>query len=78
MWRKKATIQAGKEKRFDKTSTMVSTIKLSAYNCLKYVQIKKQKTLGDLRDNKSKPPNIYHCQDGKIWWNLHGSVLCLG
>ena len=39
---KKATTYEGKEKRLDKISTMVSTIKVSAYFCLKYVQIKKK------------------------------------
>ena len=62
MWCKKATTQEGKEKRFDKTLTMVSTIKASAYICLKYVQLVR-KTVGGLRKNNSKPIHIYHYQD---------------
>ena len=38
---KQATTYEGKEKRFDKISTMVSTIKVSPYFSLKYVLIKK-------------------------------------
>ena len=34
----------------------------------------KKKTLGDLRDRKSKPIDIYHGQDGEILWNLHGKI----
>ena len=47
----------------NKTSTMVSTIKISAYICLKYVQLVR-KTVGGLRKNDSKPIDVYHDQDG--------------
>ena len=60
---KKARNQKGKGKRLDKRSTGVSTIKVSAYICLKYVQIVR-KTVRDLRNNKSKAIHIYHDQDG--------------
>ena len=60
---KKATTQEGKEKRLDKTSSLVSTIKVSAYLCLKYVQLVR-KTVSDLRNNNSNPIDIYHNQDG--------------
>ena len=60
---KKATTQEGKEKRLDKRSTMVSTIKVSAYVCLKYVQLVR-KTIGGLGNNNSKPIDIYYDQDG--------------
>ena len=59
---KKATSQEEKEKRLDKRSTMVSTIKVSAYVCLKYVQLVR-KTVGGLRNNNSKAIDIYHYQD---------------
>ena len=42
---------------------MVSTIKVSAYFCLKYVQLVR-KTIGGLGNNYSKPIDIYHEQDG--------------
>ena len=42
---------------------MVSTIKLSAYICLKYVQLIR-KTVTGFRNNNSKPIDIYHHQDG--------------
>ena len=42
---------------------MVSTIKVSAYVCLKYVQLV-TKTIGGLGNNNSKPIDIYHDQDG--------------
>ena len=61
---KKATTYEGKQKRLDKRLTMVSTIKLSAYIFLKYVQGVK-KAFGDLRNNNSKPIHIYHDQDGQ-------------
>ena len=48
-----------KKKRLDKKSTMVSTMKVSAYICLKYVQSVK-KTVGVLRNNNSKPIDIFH------------------
>ena len=60
---KKATTQQGKEKRLDKTSTMVSTIKVSAYFCLKYVRLVR-KTVDGFRNNNNKPIDIYHDQDG--------------
>ena len=60
---KKALTQERKEKRFDKTSTMVGTIKVSAYVSLKYVQLVR-KTVGGIRKNNSKPINIYYNQDG--------------
>ena len=47
----------------DETSTMVSTIKVSAYICLKYVHFVR-KTVGDLRNNNRKPIDIYIDQDG--------------
>ena len=47
----------------DKRSTMVSTIKVSAYVCLKYVQLVRN-TVGGLRNNNNKPIDIYHDQDG--------------
>ena len=43
--------------------TMVSTIKVSAYISLKYVQIVR-KTLRDLRNNNSKAIDIHHDQNG--------------
>ena len=42
---------------------MVSTIKVSAYFCLRYVQLVR-KTVGGLRNNNNKPIDIYHDQDG--------------
>ena len=47
----------------DKRSTMVSTIKVSAYISLKYVQIV-GKEVRDLRNNNSKAIDIDHDQDG--------------
>ena len=47
----------------DNRSTMVSTIKESAYISLKYVQIVR-KTVRDLRNNNSKAIDIHHDQDG--------------
>ena len=61
----------------DKTSTMVSTIKVSAYICLKYVQLVR-KTVDGLRKNDSKPIDVYHDQDGHNLWSFHESVLGLG
>ena len=46
------------------TSTMVSTLKVSSYISLKYVQIVR-KTVRDLRNNKSKAIDIHHDQDGE-------------
>ena len=43
---------------------MVSTIKVSAYISLKYVQILR-KTVRDLRNNNSKAIDIHHDQDGQ-------------
>ena len=60
---KKATTQKGKGKQLDKRSTGVSTLKVSAYISLKYVQIVR-KTVRDLRDNNSKGIDIHHDQDG--------------
>ena len=48
----------------DKRSTMVSTIKVSAYVCLKYVQLVR-KTVDGLRNNNSKPIDTYYDQDGQ-------------
>ena len=59
---KKSTSQKGKGKQLDKISTRVSTIKVSAYTSLKYVQIVR-KTVRDLRNNNSKGIDIYHDQD---------------
>ena len=42
---------------------MASTIKVSAYICLKYVQLVR-KTIGCFRNNNSKPIDICHDQDG--------------
>ena len=53
---------------------MVSTIKVSAYICLKDVELVR-KTVGGFRNNNSKPIDIYHDEEGH---NLHGSVLFLG
>ena len=47
----------------DKKSTMVRTIKVSAYLCLTYVQLFR-KTVDGLRNNNSKPIDTYHDQDG--------------
>ena len=47
----------------DKTSTMVSTIKVSAYIFLKYVQLVR-KTVGGFRNNNTNPIDIFHDQDG--------------
>ena len=47
----------------DNRLTMVSTIKVSAYISLKYVQIVR-KTVRDLRNNNSKALDIHHDQDG--------------
>ena len=58
---KKATTQKGKEKRLDNRSTMVSTIKVSSYISLKYVQIVR-KTVRDLRNNNSKAIDVHHDQ----------------
>ena len=60
---KKARNQKGKGKQLDKISTGVSTIKVSAYISLKYVQIVR-KTVRDLRNNNSKAIDIYNDQDG--------------
>ena len=60
---KKSTTQKGKGKQLDKRSTGVSTLKVSAYISLKYVQIVR-KTIRDLRDNNSKGIDIHHDQDG--------------
>ena len=59
---KKATTYEGKEKRLNKRSTMVSTINVSAYICLKYVQLVR-KTVGGLRNNNRKPIDIHHNED---------------
>ena len=48
----------------DKRSTMVSTIKVSAYICLKYVQILR-KTVCELTNNKSKEVDLHHDQGGR-------------
>ena len=45
----------------EKRSTMVSTIKVSSYISLKYVQIVR-KTVRDLRNNNSKAIDIHHDQ----------------
>ena len=45
----------------DKRSTMVSTIKVSSFFSLKYVQIVR-KRVRDLRNNNSKAIDIYHDQ----------------
>ena len=42
---------------------MVSTIKVSAYISLKYLQIVRN-TVRDLRNNNSKAIDIHHDQDG--------------
>ena len=47
----------------DNRSTMVRTIKLSAFISLKYLQIVR-KTVRDLRNNNSKAIDIHHDQDG--------------
>ena len=47
----------------DNRSTTVSTIKVSAYISLEYVQIIR-KTVRDLRNNNSKAIDIDHDQDG--------------
>ena len=47
----------------DNRSTTVSTIKVSAYISLEYVQIIR-KTVRDLRNNNSKAIDIHHDQDG--------------
>ena len=47
----------------DNSSIMVSTIKVSAYISLKYLQIVR-KTVGDLGNNNSKAIDIHHDQDG--------------
>ena len=60
---KKAKTQEGKQNQFDNRSTMVSTIKVSAYVYLKYVQLVR-KTVGGLKKNNMKPIDIYHDQDG--------------
>ena len=61
----------------DKRSTMVSTINVSAYISLKYVQIVR-KAVRDLRNNNSKAIDIHHDQDGHNLVESHASVLCLG
>ena len=43
---------------------MVSTIKVSAYLCLKYVQLVRN-TVGGLRKDNTKPIDIYQDQDGQ-------------
>ena len=48
----------------DNRSTMVSTIKVSAYISLQYVQIVR-KTVGDFKEkNNSEAIDIHHDQDG--------------
>ena len=47
----------------DNRSTMVSTIKVSAYISLKYVQIVR-KTVSDLRNKNSKSIDIRYDQNG--------------
>ena len=44
-------------------SILVSTIKESAYVCLRYVQLVR-KTVGGFRNNNSKPIDMFHDQDG--------------
>ena len=54
---------------------MVSTIKVSAYISLKYVQIVR-KTVRDLRHNNSKAIDIHHDQDGHNLVESQASLLC--
>ena len=63
MYFKKSTTQKGKGKQLDKRSTGVSTLKVSAYISLKYVQIVR-KIVRDLKNNNSKAINIHRDQDG--------------
>ena len=65
---------------------MVSTIKVSAYVCLKYVQLVRN-TVGGLRNNNNKPIDIYHDQDGHnlvespwkyfVFWQNNSKLLGL-
>ena len=48
----------------DKRLTIVSTIKVSSYISLKYVQIVR-KTVRDLRNNNSKVIDIHHDEGGR-------------
>ena len=77
MWCKKATTSEGKEKRLDKRSTMVSTIKVSASICLKYVQLVRKKWVASETTTANRLISIMIKMD-TIWGNLHGSVLCWG
>ena len=43
-------------------SILVSTIKESAYVCLRYVQLVR-KTVGGFRNNNSKPVDMFYDQD---------------
>ena len=63
MFCEKARNQKGKGKQLNKISTGVSTIKVSAYISLKYVQIVRKK-IRDLRNNNRKAIDIHRDQDG--------------
>ena len=67
-----------KGKRLDNRSTMVSTIKVSAYISLQYVQIVR-KTVCDFRKKTTAKRLIsIMIKMDTIWWNLHARLLCLG
>ena len=61
----------------DKRSTMVSTIKVSAYISLKYVQILR-KTVCDLTNNKSKVIDMHHDQGGRNVVESSGKCIVFG
>ena len=75
---KKATTLKGKGKRLDNRSTMVSTIKVSSYISLKYLQIVRNTVRDFKKKTTAKRLISMMIKMDTIWWNLHASVLCLG
>ena len=56
---------------------MVSTIKVSSYISLKYVQIVSKQSVTCETTTAKRLISIM-IKVYAIWWNLHGSVLCVG
>ena len=74
---KKSTTQEGKQKRLDKTSTMVNTAKVSAYIYVKDVQLVR-KTVGGFKTRTANRLISIMIKMEPVWWNRHGSVPCMG
>ena len=55
---------------------MVSTIKVSSYISLKYVQIVRKQSVTSETTTAKRLISIM-IKVYAIWWNLHGSVLCV-